>query len=142
LESAVEKLGILASITTDFQNDELSSMLGEEISRIIQEQRTVSYIFFLRTVKPYYWAWVFRRIDDLNTHAAATCWTTADLIVPAIISSFLRAQLEKRYEELIYQRRNMKGFSNRLKFQANEEVKGGAHKFTGDGGVEGGDSLK
>ena len=38
LESAVEKLGILASLTTDFHNEELNSMLGEEISRIIQEQ--------------------------------------------------------------------------------------------------------
>ena len=28
---------------------------------------------------------------------------------------------QTRYEELVYQRRNMKGFSNRLKFQANEE---------------------
>ena len=28
LESAVEKLGILASLTTDIHNDELSSMLG------------------------------------------------------------------------------------------------------------------
>mmetsp|Transcript_5583 Transcript_5583/g.13033 ORF Transcript_5583/g.13033 Transcript_5583/m.13033 type:complete len:391 (-) Transcript_5583:257-1429(-) len=69
LESAVEKLGILASLTTDFHNEELSSMLGEEISRIIQEQRT----------------------------------------------------FEKRYEELIRERRNMKGFSNRIKFQANED---------------------
>jgi len=69
LESAVEKLGILASLTTDIHNDELSSMLGEEISRVIQEQRS----------------------------------------------------LEKRYEELVYERRNMKGFSNRVKFQANEE---------------------
>jgi hypothetical protein len=38
LESSVEKLGILASLTTDFHNEELNSMLGEEISRIIQEQ--------------------------------------------------------------------------------------------------------
>ena len=40
LESSVEKLGILASLTTDFHNEELNSMLGEEISRIIQEQVT------------------------------------------------------------------------------------------------------
>uniref|UniRef100_A0A6T8KT63 Uncharacterized protein n=1 Tax=Hemiselmis andersenii TaxID=464988 RepID=A0A6T8KT63_HEMAN len=69
LESAVEKLGILASLTTDFHNEELNSMLGEEISRIIQEQRA----------------------------------------------------LEQRYEELIHERRNMKGFANRIKFQANED---------------------
>ncbi|KAJ1480304.1 hypothetical protein T484DRAFT_1811197 [Baffinella frigidus] len=41
LESGVEKLGILASLTTDLHNEELSNMLGEEISRIIQEQRAL-----------------------------------------------------------------------------------------------------
>ena len=52
LENAVEKLGILASLTTDIHNDELSSMLGEEISRIIQEQRAleVSLVGFVRTL--------------------------------------------------------------------------------------------
>jgi exonuclease VII large subunit len=48
---------------------ELSNMLGEEISRVIQEQRA----------------------------------------------------LEKKYEQLIEERRNMKGLSNRAKFQANED---------------------
>ena len=35
------------------------------------------------------------------------------------ISRIIQEQraLEKRYEELIYARRNMKGFSNRIKFQ-------------------------
>mmetsp|Transcript_46030 Transcript_46030/g.109795 ORF Transcript_46030/g.109795 Transcript_46030/m.109795 type:complete len:389 (+) Transcript_46030:192-1358(+) len=69
LESGVEKLGILASLTTDLHNEELSNMLGEEISRIIQEQRA----------------------------------------------------LEQQYEALIQERRNMKGISNRAKFQANED---------------------
>mmetsp|Transcript_43522 Transcript_43522/g.137687 ORF Transcript_43522/g.137687 Transcript_43522/m.137687 type:complete len:377 (-) Transcript_43522:4858-5988(-) len=64
----VEKLGILASLTSDFHNEELGSMLGEEISRIMQDQRS----------------------------------------------------LERRYEELIQERRNMKGISNRMKYQANE----------------------
>ena len=52
LENAVEKLGILASLTTDIHNDELSSMLGEEISRIIQEQRAleVSLVGVVRTL--------------------------------------------------------------------------------------------
>ena len=52
LENAVEKLGILASLTTDIHNDELSSMLGEEISRIIQEQRAleVSLVDVVRTL--------------------------------------------------------------------------------------------
>ena len=51
LENAVEKLGILASLTTDIHNDELSSMLGEEISRIIQEQRALE-VSLVGVVRP------------------------------------------------------------------------------------------
>jgi len=39
LQAAVEKLQVLGSLTSDWQSDELTQMLGEEISRVILEQR-------------------------------------------------------------------------------------------------------
>ena len=66
IENAIEKLGILASLTsglfvsvfftfepilkfisfpTDGHNDELSTMVGEEITRIIQDQANLSQFF-------------------------------------------------------------------------------------------------
>jgi hypothetical protein len=39
LQGAIEKLQVLGSLTSDWQSDELTQMLGEEISRVIFEQR-------------------------------------------------------------------------------------------------------
>jgi hypothetical protein len=63
-----------------------------------------------------------------ETHAAAhphvrtrmraheqTCLKSTGEEISRIIQE--QRALEKRYEELIYARRNMKGFSNRIKFQ-------------------------
>lgn len=70
LEETLDKLQFLGSITPDVlaHRDELSQFVGDEISRIIQDQR----------------------------------------------------QLEKRYEELILERGNLKGLANKSKYKENQ----------------------
>jgi len=68
IEQSVERLHVLQSLTTEFRHEALSELLGEEISRVIVEQK----------------------------------------------------QLEKKYEDLIEQRAQLKGVSNKAKSQQNE----------------------
>ena len=132
LESAVEKLGILASLTTDIHNDELSSMLGNPETAVhakLTDCHTAAAAAFslcdrvgnvlvyslahITRAKPHAAAYPHVR-TRMRAHAQ-TCLKSPGEEISRIIQE--QRALEKRYEELIHARRNMKGFSNRIKFQ-------------------------
>ena len=131
LESAVEKLGILASLTTDIHNDELSSMLGNPQTAVhakLTDCHAPAATAFSLCERLWNVVATSCTQNTRETHAAAyphvrtrmrahaqTCLRPTGEEISRIIQE--QRALEKRYEELIYARRNMKGFSNRIKFQ-------------------------